>query len=222
MLYRQFATAEEAALAYARVPEARMEPASSFVKARPRTDAQQTLAKPRVEGVKPEPSNNEPSGEREGARIVRSTSASCPSVTAAKRVAPPAPPPAKQPRLINPAPRQATVLWTQPWFGTCLPGMNISQTQASVWSPKYAPTFPLPPVATARPLPPPVSAAPAYGCNSFESLLAKVKWELNIAPATSAEAAIAQANALMGFSWSSGTLRQQLDRLVAETTCACS
>ena len=99
--------------------------------------------------------------------------------------------------------------------------MNIIQTQASGWSSKYAPTFPLPPVATARPLPP-VSAAPAYGCNSFESLLAKVKWELNIAPATSAEAAIAQANALMGFSRPSGTLRQQLDRLVAETTCAYS
>ena len=222
MLYRQFATAEEAALAYARMlPEARVGPASSFVKAKPSID-QQTLAKPRFEGVEPEPSNNESSGEREGARIVRSTSASCPSVTAAKRVAPPAPLPAKQPHLINPPP-QATVLWTQPWFGTCLPDMHISRTQASVWSPKYAATLPLPPVAvTALPLPP-VSAAPVDGCNSFEShLLAKVKWELNIAPATSAEAAIAQANALMGFSWPSGTLRQQLDRLVAETTCAYS
>lgn len=198
-----------------------MEPASSFVKAKP-SIAQQTLAKPSVEGVKPESSNNESSGEQEGAQTIRSTSASSPSLTAAKSVAPPAPPPAKQPRLISPPPPKATVLWTQPWFGTCLPDMNISQTQASVWLPKYAATLPLPPAPATALLLPPVSAAPADGCNSFESLLAKVKWELNIAPETSAEAAIAQANALMGFSWPRGTLRQQLDRLVAETTCAYS
>tara|TARA_B100000768_G_C11014288_1_gene263366 strand:- start:119 stop:328 length:210 start_codon:yes stop_codon:yes gene_type:complete len=66
------------------------------------------------------------------------------------------------------------------------------------------------------------TAALSDGHSSFETQLAKVKWELNIAAATSAEATISQANALMGFAWPSGTLRQQLDRLVAETTCAFS
>ena len=77
-----------------------------------------------------------------------------------------------------------------------------------------------PPVSAATHPLPPVSAAPADGHNSFETLLDQVKFELNIAPATSAEVTIAQANALMGFGRPSGTLRQQLERLIAETTCA--
>ena len=72
--------------------------------------------------------------------------------------------------------------------------------------------------AATHPLPS-VSAVPADGHSSFEILLDQVKFELNIAAATSAKATIAQANALMGFARPSGTLRQQLDRLVAQTTC---
>ena len=247
---RQFATAEEAALAYARTPEAQVE---------------LQAAKPRADGATLEPGENE-SGHK-GVHVVRScktkpfqvhngrkvylgayataseadlavardsastvpgAASPCPTITATKRAALSTPPPAKQPRLAAP-PLQATVLWSQPWFGaclpdgTCLPDTNVSQTQASAWSAKYAATPASLPVSAATPSLPPVStAALSDGHSSFETQLAKVKWELNIAAATSAEATISQANALMGFAWPSGTLRQQLDRLVAETTCAFS
>ena len=246
---RQFATAEEAALVYTRTPEvaggaagqlrqdgATLEPGENesghkgvhVVRSCKTKPFQVHNGRKVYLGAYATASETDLAVARDSASAVPGAASPCPTITATKRAALSTPPPAKQPRLAAP-PLQATVLWSQPWFGaclpdgTCLPDTNVSQTQASAWSAKYAATPASLPVSAATPSLPPVStAALSDGHSSFETQLAKVKWELNIAAATSAEATISQANALMGFAWPSGTLRQQLDRLVAETTCAFS
>ena len=246
---RQFATAEEAALVYTRTPEvaggaagqlrqdgATLEPGENesglkgvhVVRSCKTKPFQVHNGRKVYLGAYATASEADLAVARDSASTVPGAASPCPTGTATKRAASSTLPPAKQPRLAAP-PLQATVLWSQPWFGaclpdgTCLPDTNVSQTQASAWSAKYAATPASLPVSAATPSLPPVStAALSDGHSSFETQLAKVKWELNIAAATSAEATISQANALMGFAWPSGTLRQQLDRLVAETTCAFS
>ena len=277
MYLGHFATAEEAALAYARTPEAQAELAKNMypLRATPIT-AQE------VEGLTLGQSENE-SGYQ-GVRIVRSFqgsskrpfhmrathagqkvhlgsyatpeeavlavardgAAGVPGAAAlspaAKRVTPDwmrrqasggfgvvagvtaVQPPAKQPRLAKHiplmAPLQATVLWCQPWSGTADPSIQFSSARPWPADPNSPPSLcpPLPAATT----PEYEAAGPLVGSsahNSFEALLDLIKWELNIAAATPADATIAQANALMGFASPSGTLRQQLNRLVAETTC---
>ena len=138
--------------------------------------------------------------------------------TPLKRAAPlPEPPPAKQPRPAT-SPPPAAVFWSQPGsLAWSLEPSTASFSPASLCPPPHQHAARTPKRAA---LGPPAPAATVDGHISFGSLLDTVKWELNIAAATPADATIAQANAMMGSARPSGTLRQQLDRLIAETTCA--
>ena len=213
----RFATAEEAALAYARTPEAQVQVAKSV----PLT-AEEVVAQAAAEGLTLEPGNNTASykgvslngshytasmwragknvylgsfttAEQAALAVARANASTDPpaaSPAAAKRATPPPPkpPPAKQPRH-TPPPRPA-----QP---VPLPQRDASAPQAS---PKLH-------AAAAAVAPAPVL---------FKHTLALLKRELDIAPATPAIPAVAQANQQMGITPSAGeSLGSQLDRLLA-------
>jgi hypothetical protein len=216
-----FDTAEEAALAYARTLEAQAQVANP--KAAPLT-AEEAVAQAAAEGLKLEPGNSTAAykgvnviGSRYQAQVKRAgklvylgrfataeeaalavarfdarTDPPAASPAAAKRAAPPPPKPppaAKQPRQ-TPPPRPV-----QP---VPLPQHDVSAPQAS---PKLQ--------AAAAPVAP---AAPV----TFKHKLALLKRELDIAPATPAIPAVAEANQQMGITPSLGeSLGSQLDRLLA-------
>ena len=214
-----FATAEEAALAYARTLEAQAQVANP--KAAPLT-AEEAVAQAAAEGLTLEPGNSTAGykrvnviGSRYQAQVKRAgrkvhlgcfataeeaalavaradARTSPPAASpAAKRDAPPPPKPppdAKQPRQ-TPPPRPV-----QP---VPLPQHDASAPQAS---PKLE--------AAAAAVAP---AAPV----TFKHKLALLKRELDIAPATPAIPAVAEANTLMGITPSLGeSLGSQLDRLL--------
>eukprot|EP00964_Phaeocystis_antarctica_P104567 scaffold69661_cov63-Phaeocystis_antarctica.AAC.4 len=218
-----FVTAEEAALAYARTPEAQAQvAAASGPKPAPLT-AQEAVAQAAAEGLRLEPSNsaagykgvsykvdnanyqaqmwrsgknvhlgNFVTAEEAALAVARADARTDPpaaSPAAAKRAAPPPkPPPAKQPRH-TPPPRPV-----QP---VPLPQRDAPAPQAS---PKLE-------AAAATIAPAPVL---------FLHKLALLKRELEIAPATPAIPAVAEANQQMGITPSLGeSLGVQLDRLLA-------
>eukprot|EP00964_Phaeocystis_antarctica_P009841 scaffold5346_cov51-Phaeocystis_antarctica.AAC.1 len=213
-----FATAAEAALAYARTPEAQAEAA----KPAPLT-AVEAVAQAAAEGLKLEPSTRTAGykgvsymGDRSRyrAQVTRAgkqvslgyfvtaeeaalaftradarTDPPAASPAAAKRAAPPPkPPPAKQPRH-TPPPR---------------PVQPVSLPQRDAPAPQASPKLE---VAAAAAAPAPVL---------FTHKLALLKRELGIEPATPAIPAVAEANQQMGITPRLGeSLGLQLDRLLA-------
>ena len=211
-----FATAEEAALAYARTPEAQAQVAN----AKPALlTAQEAVAQAAAEGLKLERSNRTAGykgvnmhDSRYQARVFRAgkevylgcfvtaeeaalavaragarTDPPAASPAAAKRAAPPPkPPPAKQPRHALPP---------RPVQPVPLPQRDAPAPQASLKLEAAA-----------------AAAAPVL----FMHKLALLKREFCIAPATPAIPAVAEANQQMGITPSAGeSLGVQLDRLLA-------
>ena len=211
-----FATAEEAALAYARTPEAQAEVAKP--KPAPLT-AREAVAQAAAEGLTLEPSSNAAGykgvslyGSRYQARVTRAskdahlgyfvtaeeaalavarfnarTDPPAAAPAAAKRAAPPPPkpPPAKQPRH-TPPPR---------------PVQPVPPPQRDTAAPQASPKL--------------EAAAAAPAPMIFKDKLALLKRELEIAPATPAIPAVAEANQLMGITPGLGeSLGVQLDRLL--------
>ena len=213
----RFATAEEAALAYARTPEAQAQAAKP--KPAPLT-AREAVAQAAAEGLTLEPSSNAAGykgvslyGSRYQARVTRAskdahlgyfvtaeeaalavarfnarTDPPAAAPAAAKRAAPPPPkpPPAKQPRH-TPPPR---------------PVQPVPPPQRDTAAPQASPKL--------------EAAAAAPAPMIFKDKLALLKRELEIAPATPAIPAVAEANQLMGITPGLGeSLGVQLDRLLA-------
>ena len=212
----RFATAEEAALAYARTPEAQAQAAKP--KPAPLT-AREAVAQAAAEGLTLEPSSNAAGykgvslyGSRYQARVTRAskdahlgyfvtaeeaalavarfnarTDPPAAAPAAAKRAAPPPPkpPPAKQPRH-TPPPR---------------PVQPVPPPQRDTAAPQASPKL--------------EAAAAAPAPMIFKDKLALLKRELEIAPATPAIPAVAEANQLMGITPGLGeSLGVQLDRLL--------
>ena len=213
----RFATAEEAALAYARTPEAQAQAA----KPAPLT-AEGAVAQAAAEGLTLEPSDNAAgykgvrlhgsryqayaaraggkfylasfdTAEEAALAVARANARTDPpaaSPAAAKRAAPPPPkpPPAKQPRH-TPPPR---------------PVQPVPLPQRDAPAPQASPTLEAAAAA--------IAPAPVL----FKHKLALLKRELDIAPATPAIPAVAEANQQMGITPSLGeSLGVQLDRLLA-------
>jgi len=214
-----FATAEEAALAYARTPEAQAQVANP--KAAPLT-AEEAVAQAAAEGLELERSNSAAGytgvyvhGSRYRAKVSGAgkevhlgafataeqaalavarfarTDPPAASPAAAKRAAPPPPKPppaAKQPRHTPPP----------------CPARPVPLPQRDAPAPQASPKLH---VAAAAVAPAPVL---------FKHKLALLKRELDIAPATPAIPAVAEANQQMGITPSAGeSLGAQLNRLLA-------
>jgi len=217
-----FATAEEAALTYARTPEAQAQVANPKAPRAVPLTAEEAVVQAAAEGLTLEPSNSAAGytgvyqeGSRYRARVWRAgkevhlgsfataeqaalavarfarTDPPAASPAAAKRAAPPPPkpPPAKQPRH-TPPPR---------------PAQSVPLPQRDAPAPQASPKLHAAAAAVAP-------AAPVL----FKHKLALLKRELDIAPATPAIPAVAEANQQMGITPSAGeSLGVQLNRLLA-------
>ena len=211
-----FATAEEAALAYARTPEGKAEAKAQATKPAPLT-AGEAVAQAAAEGLKLEPNNNAASGfkgvtphagssgfnqafvKRAGKKVYLGSFVTAEEAAlavaradahtgaaAAKRAAPPAKPPPAKQPRNSLAPHHL-------------------QPVAHVSHATLAPQAPMAAAAAAAPAP-----------TLFKDKLALLKRELGIEPLSPAIPAVAEANELLGITPSGGdSLCAQLDTALA-------
>ena len=226
-----YATAEEAALAYARTPEAKAQVAKPKPAPSAPLTAEEAVAQAAAEGLTLEPGSSSSgykgvsyhvctsryqatrcagktvylgyfdTAEEAALAVARANArteppAAAPRPAAAKRAAPPPPkpPPAKQPR------HTPTLRPVQP---VPPPPRDSPAAQASTKLEAVSPAVAAPAVAAPAPM-------------IFKDKLGLLKRELEIAPATPAIPAVAEANELMGITPGLGeSLGVQLDRLLA-------
>ena len=220
-----FATAEEAALAYARTPEGKAEAKAQATKPAPLT-AGEAVAQAAAEGLKLEPNNNAASGfkgvtphagssgfnqafvKRAGKKVylgsfVTAEEAALAVARANARTDPPAASPAAAKRAAPPPPKRSPA--KQPRHTPPLrPVQPVPLPQRDAPAPQASPKLEAAAAA--------VAPAPVL----FKHKLALLKSELCIEPATPAIPAVAEANQQMGIKPSAGeSLGLQLDRLLA-------